>query len=268
MHFKLEILFFNAFFVGVILLIWAVFIEPGLLETRKYKISVKGLEGLRIVFLSDLHLAPGHEKKLKKIVEKVNRQNPDIILLGGDFVNGHKFSTSMSAANISKGLRELKAKHGVYAVLGNHDAYLGGQKIEMEFAKCGLRILKNENIKIDRNFGSFYLAGVEDFYTGTPDVMQALKGTVQPRILLTHSPDIVPDMPTNVDLILAGHTHGGQVKMPFWGALITSSIYGTKYAEGLIEETGKKMIVTKGIGTSLLPLRFNCRPEIVVIDFK
>lgn len=256
------------FLPGLILLIWAIFVEPDMLERKKYKLAVQNLRGLKIVLLSDLHLAPGHGKKLQKIVAAVNQEHPDIILLGGDYVKGHKRSTSMNAAQIAAGLGALKARYGVYAVLGNHDGWHGGPKIETEFTKQNIRVLKNENVKLSINERNIFLAGVEDFYTGTPDLTEALKGISGPVLLLSHSPDIFPDVPPVVDLTLAGHTHGGQVKMPFWGAILTSSIYGTKYAEGFITDGGKKMIVTKGIGTSLLPLRFNCRPEIAVIEFE
>lgn len=254
--------------IGPVLLVWAVFVEPNMLEVKKYKISVKGLQGIKIVFLSDLHLAPSHGKKLQKIVTAVNGQKPDIILLGGDYVKGHKRSTSMKASDIAEGLSHLKAKYGIFAVLGNHDGWYNAQNIEQEFAKQNICVLKNENIAVTIKDTSFYLAGLEDYYTGKPDMASALKETKNPVILLSHSPDVFPDVSSDVDLTLAGHTHGGQVKLPFWGAIITSSIYGTKYAEGFIEQDGKKMIVTKGIGTSLLPLRFNCRPEIVVIEFE
>ena len=255
--------------LGPVLLVWAVFVEPNLLEVKKYKMPAKGLQGIKIVFLSDLHLAPSHGKKLQKIVAAVNGQKPDIILLGGDYVKGHKGSASMKASDIAAGLSHLKAKHGIYAVLGNHDGWYNAQSIEQEFSKQNIRILKNKNIAVKIKEGtSFYLVGLEDYYTGKPDMVSALKETKNPVMVLSHSPDVFPDVPSSVDLTLAGHTHGGQVKLPFWGAILTSSIYGTKYAEGFIEQGGKKMIVTKGIGTSLLPLRFNCRPEIVVIEFE
>lgn len=254
--------------IGPALLVWAVFVEPDMLEVKKYKVPLKGMQGIKIVLLSDLHLAPSHGKRLQKIVAAVNKQNPDVVLLGGDYVKGHKRSTSMAAAAIAEGLAHLKAKHGIFVVPGNHDGWYGVQSIEQEFSKRNLRLLKNENVVITVNGKSFHLAGLEDYYTGTPDMASALKNTKSPVILLSHSPDIFPDVPPSVDLTLAGHTHGGQVKIPFWGAIITSSVYGTKYAEGKIRDGGKKMIVTKGIGTSLLPLRFNCRPEIVVLEFE
>ena len=100
------------------------------------------------------------------------------------------------------------------------------------------------------------------------DVEKALENTQSPRILLTHSPDIFPDIrQKNINLILAGHLHGGQIRIPFIGAIIVPSKYGNKYSKGLIIDNHKKMIVTKGIGTSILPVRFNCKPDFIVIDF-
>jgi len=103
--------------------------------------------------------------------------------------------------------------------------------------------------------------------TASPNIYEALENTKSPTILLTHTPDIFPKVPSDVNLTLAGHTHGGQVRLPLLGALIVPSDYGNKYSSGLIEEKGKKMIVTNGIGVSILPIRFNCPPEIVVLEF-
>ena len=116
-------------------------------------------------------------------------------------------------------------------------------------------------------FDDLWIAGVEDLQTGNPDITKALKNTSRPRILVTHSPDIYYDVKENVDLILAGHTHGGQVYIPLLGAPSVPSKYGSKFAERIINETQNTMIITKGIGTSILPVRFCAVPEIVVIEF-
>ena len=98
-------------------------------------------------------------------------------------------------------------------------------------------------------------------------ILTALKGTKSPVVMLAHSPDEFPKMPSDVNLTLSGHTHGGQIRLPFVGALFTASRYQNKYAQGYIEEKGEKLIVTRGLGESILPVRFNCKPEIVVIEF-
>ena len=116
--------------------------------------------------------------------------------------------------------------------------------------------------------GNFTIAGVEDLQTGNPDIEKAIGQNNKDVILLTHSPDIFPQVPNTVTLTLAGHTPGGQIV--FWGMepLLVPSAYGKKYAYGFKQENGKNLYVSKGLGTSILPLRFNCKPEIVVIEIE
>lgn len=133
----------------------------------------------------------------------------------------------------------------------------------------GIKVLANENISIPINNKTVYIAEVEDLMTGHSNIYQALENTKTPVILLTHTPDIFPKLQSSVNLVLAGHTHGGQVRLPLLGPIFTASSYGDKYAKGLtIAKNGNKMITTKGIGTSILPIRFNCVPEIIVIEFE
>ena len=133
--------------------------------------------------------------------------------------------------------------------------------------KQNIKVLNNKNEKLQINGKEIFIAGVEDMMTAFPNMEDALKGTKTPTILLTHTPDVFPDLPRNVNLTLAGHTHGGQVRLPIIGPIFTASNYGNKYTIGFIEENGKKLITTRGIGVSILPFRFNCPPEIVVIEF-
>ena len=120
----------------------------------------------------------------------------------------------------------------------------------------------NSSIK----FENISIAGVEDLQTGIPNINSALEGTENPRILITHTPDIYDDVKESVDLILAGHVHAGQVRMPFYGAMLLPSKFGKKFEYGLYNYNGNNMIVTKGLGTSIMTMRFNCVPEIVVIE--
>ncbi len=134
--------------------------------------------------------------------------------------------------------------------------------------KNQIKVLQNEGLVIKTAGGAFYLAGVEDFDTGHPDIERALARSEGPVILLSHSPDVFPAVPPQVVLTLAGHTHGGQIYIPGIGAPVSSSVYGQRYIRGLIEEEGRRMLVTVGTGTSVLPLRFGSVPEIVVIDWQ
>jgi uncharacterized protein len=259
----------------LLLFIWAFFIEPNMLVVKTMNLYVPNLKGLKVVFVGDFHIKPNQKSRLEYVVKKINEQHPDLILSTGDFVSGHDPKQSLPIEEIAQELSKLESKYGFYTVLGNHDWWQGGEKIEKALEQNGIVVLGNENKKLNINGRTLYIAGVEDMDTRNIDLPKTLKNTNHPTILLTHTPDVFPfvadksnsKITGKVDLTLAGHTHGGQVNLPFVGALVVPSSYGNKYAQGLIEENGKKMFVTKGIGTSILPVRFNCLPEIVVINF-
>lgn len=257
-----------AVFCAVLSAIWAFFIEPNLLKIKNYKISCSELQGIKIVYASDFHIAPGHKKRLQKIIEEINNQNPDLVLLGGDYVKGHKAKSSMPIKDIAEELKKIKSKYGTFGIMGNHDWYLDGKKIVSALNEVNIKILQNENVSVKIADKEVCIAGIEDMYTRQPDLKKALLSCKKPVILLSHEPDIYPDVPKNVCLTLAGHMHGGQVRLPLIGALIVPSPMGVKYAQGYFEEKGRKMIVSSGLGTSLLPLRFNTIPEIVIIEFE
>ena len=244
--------------------IWAFFVEPNMLEVKNLKFQNSELAGLRIVFASDFHIKPYEKYRLKKIVKTINKQNPDIILLGGDFVNSHRKNLTYPINKIALELKKLKAPLGIYTVLANHDGWQGKYEIAKTLRENGINVLENSNKKIN----NFYVAGVEDIQTGNPDITKTLENTEENTILLTHSPDIFPKVPDTVMLTLAGHTHGGQIVFPGMEPLLVPSVYGKKYAYGLKKENGKIMYISKGMGTSILPLRFNCKPEIVVMEFE
>ncbi len=268
MGFKILILVASiAIIAGFILIVWSFKIEPNLLEIKHYFIKNENLNGLRIVYATDFHIEKHDVKRLDKIIDSIQQQKPDLILLGGDFIKGHNNLRTMSPERIAAKLRKLHAPLGVFSVLGNHDWYIGGRKMKHALQAAGIVVLENDNEVIPFKNGKFTLAGVADKITCVADSHQALKDTPEPRILLSHTPDVFPDITDSVELVLAGHTHGGQVKLPFIGALIVPLEHGRRYAEGFIEENGKKMIVSKGLGTSRISIRFNCKPEIVVIEF-
>lgn len=261
--------------ISTLLAVWAFLVEPNLLIVNNIDMNIKNLKGLKVVFMGDFHIKPYQKRRLIRIVNEINKQHPDLILCAGDFVSGHKPKQSLPIEDIAKELSILKPKYGFYAVLGNHDWWQGGDNITNVLRKNGIIVLGNENRVIDINNKKLYIAGAEDITTRSIDLAKSLENVSSPTILLTHSPDIFPfitkktnfDLTKNVDLTLAGHLHGGQVSIPFIGPLIIPSSYGSKYAKGLIKENGKLMFVTQGIGTSILNVRFNCVPEIVVINF-
>lgn len=249
-----KIFYITAFFLAV----WAFLIEPHLLAVKAYKI--RAFDGLKIVFASDFHISKFGQGRLERVVRLINKQNPDIVLLGGDFINGISNESTLSIEKQAEILKMINAP--AVTVLGNHDGLYGNERIVQALKTSGITVLSNENIKIK----DIIIAGVEDLKTAHPDWRKALEGTSGKRILLTHSPDIYYDIDDSVDLILAGHTHGGQVSFPIVGAPIVPSKYGSKFARRMISETQNLMIITKGIGTSILPVRFGSVPEIVVIE--
>lgn len=250
-----------------LLFLWCLIVEPNTLVVTKYKVENEKLRGIRVVFAGDFHIRPYQGNRLNYVIKKINEQNPDIILLIGDYVNMHDTKNSFPIVKIAEKLSEMNPSNKIFTVLGNHDYYKDGKKIKKALINEKINVLENQSRFIRIKDKLVCISGIEDLTTGFPNLDKALRFSISPTILLTHQPDIFYKVPQKVDLILAGHTHGGQVAIPFFGPFIVPSAYGTKFAKGFFNENGRKMIVTKGIGTSILPIRFNCFPEIVVIDF-
>ena len=237
---------------------WSFFIEPHLLVVKHYK--VESLKGTKIVFISDFHISKWDKRRLERVVRLINKQNPNLVLSGGDFIKGHDGKNTLPIDEQAEILKQIEAP--VITVLGNHDGWYDKKRVREALQNAGIFVLSNSDIKVN----DMCIAGVEDIQTGVPDINEALKETSGKRILISHSPDIYYDVKENVDLILAGHTHGGQVSLPIIGAPVVPSEYGSKFARREIKETQNRMIITKGIGTSILPIRFGAVPEIVVIN--
>lgn len=248
----------------LLLLFYMVFVEPNILVIKKMTIKSDEAPKTRIVFVSDFHLSKFAGKRLKRIVNKVNEQNADIIISGGDYVINHNTKISMDMDYAASIISKMKSKYGIYSVLGNHDYYEDSKYIKNNLEKYGIKILENSNYKLDINGKPLYIAGISDMQTTMIDLDKALKNTEKPIVLVSHSPDITPFAKNRVNLILSGHTHGGQIRIPLYGAVIVPSKYGKRYESGFLENI---VYVTKGLGTSIIKMRFNCLPEIVVIDF-
>lgn len=267
-----KILIILSFIIALIIIIqfgiYSYYIEPAMLNITRYKIKDEDLKGIKIVFPADFHLRPYQKERLNNIVKIINDENADLVLCIGDFVAGHTKNVTMQIEEIAEELSKVKSKYGFYTVLGNHDIWYGEKRIVEALSKNNIKVLDNENIKLNIDGKTVYIAGIEDMHTQKPDISKALANTSTPIIFLTHTPDMFPKTPSCVNLTLAGHTHGGQIDLPIIGTISTATKYFRKYAKGLIIENDKKMIVSKGIGVSIIPIRFNCIPEIVVIEFE
>lgn len=251
----------------LLLFIWGFFIEPKFIFVKKYKLQNNDLKGCRAVFVSDFHIAPVQRGRLKRIVKLINKQQPDIVFSTGDFVHGYSESKTLPIEKITEELAKVKAPYGFYTVLGNHDWWQDGAHIREVLNKNNIIVLENSSQKLKINNKNITIAGIEDLQTRIPDIEKALHRANLTTILLTHNPDPFFSMNKKVFLTLAGHNHGGQVQIPFYGALLVPSDSGTKFANGLFNINGNNIIITKGLGNSIMNVRFCCSPEIVVIDF-
>ena len=250
-------------------LLWAFEIEPGMLVVRHRRMELPGWKSnLRMAVLSDLHIGSPHVglDKLRLIVDKTNAEGPEIVVLLGDFVtggpNGMRAGGFVEPESIAQELKKLHAPLGVYAVLGNHDWWYDGEHVRRALTAAGIPVLENRAIHVGN---TFWLGGIADLWTREPDIAGTLRQvtTDDPVVLITHNPDIFPNVPARVSLTLAAHTHGGQVQLPIIGTLITTSRLG--YNAGEFVEEGRHLFVTTGIGTSIVPVRMGVPPEIVIL---
>ena len=246
------------------------FIEPNWIEIERISFPVRDLpgafEGFRVILISDTHCGPYLSPTfIEKAVALANKQQPDAVLLLGDYVHRNR-------SHIKPGIEpfaRLHAREGVFAVLGNHDHWEGAAETSQALADAGVVELTNRCTVITRGADALAIGGVDDPWEGQPDVAAALGDVAPdvPRLLMSHTPDYAEEMPggVRVDLILSGHTHGGQVHVPFYGAPILPSRYGQKYCAGLVSGPQCPVYVTRGLGMITPPVRFLCRPELTVM---
>jgi uncharacterized protein len=224
--------------------------------------------GTKVAFLTDLHHGPYTDiSYVESIVRTTNLLQPDVILLGGDY----SLRDAMYIGPAFEALAHLRAPLGVHGVLGNHDYWQGHRQTLDGFRSARITDLTNTAIRITRGGESLVLAGVDDLWRGEPDAQKALK-TVRPgdaTLFLSHNPDYAetldPEQAAKIGLVLSGHTHGGQVVFPGGLAPFVPSRYGSKYMRGWVDAPGVKVLVSRGLGTSMLPVRVGSRPEIHLI---
>lgn len=261
--------------VGIgIVIVWSTLIEPNRLVVHQEQIRLKRwppeLNGLKVVAIGDIHTGSAFidTSKLETLVSLTNNQHPDLIVLLGDYVvTGRSYRNKVPPETTAQVLRALSAPLGVYAVLGNHDAWLDGPRVRRAFEQVGIQVLENTAIDLHPHEKSIYLVGLADYWTGPQLIDQTLNKIPDdvPTVAITHNPDIFPRVPVKVDLLLAAHTHGGQVKLPLLGSLVVPSEFGQRYAAGRVDENGHTLFVTTGVGTSILPVRLGVPPEIAVL---
>ena len=259
----------------LILGVWAFLWEPSTLIVVHKTIAIHPWHpehaGLKVAVMADLHVGAPHRelRKLKQVVAATNAEKPDLIVILGDFlIRGVIGGSFVNPEPIADELAGLQAPLGVVAVLGNHDWWYDGNRVRHAIESRGIQVLENESIRLTHHGRSFWLCGLADLWTRGDALAPTLAKIVdgEPVLVLMHNPDLFPEIPERVSLTLAGHTHGGQVNFPILGRLVVPSKFGQRYAYGLIEESGRKLYVTGGIGTSILPVRFRVAPEIVILQ--
>lgn len=266
--------FMGVFAVGLLLGAWAFIVEPSRLVTTEATLALPSwpatLSGFKVALVSDLHIgAPFVDATtIAAVRARVDAWNPDVILIAGDVLVGHEpGAKAVAPVDAAAMLRGWTAPSGVWAVLGNHDWWLDGEGTTRALEAGGIRVLENESVALDTPRGRVWLAGLADAWTRKTDAARALSFVTDgaPVLAFTHNPDVFPTMPARFSIVFAGHTHGGQVRLPLIGRPVVPSEYGQRYAAGLKVEDGRRLFVTTGIGTSVLPVRFGVPPEVALL---
>ena len=241
------------------------------LKVSDYPASAKPI---RILLLSDVHVhAPDMPpSRLTKIVDQINALRPDVVIAAGDFTGNDWIGRDYLPVAAIAPLRRLQTKFGAYAVLGNNDYQAGAGDIARALGSAGIHVLHNDAVAV----GPLALGGIDGrihhraagWATARQATYDALDRTAGVQVLAAHRPDEFVPAPPSVRLVLAGHTHCGQIVLPFFGALESGSDFGMRYLCGVHRDGSKLLVVTAGLGTSHVPLRFGAPPDLWLVTIE
>ena len=252
----------------------AFLIEPRLLWVNREDVRCRnlppGLDGLRVGVLADFHFRPDEDGALvEKVVDRVNRENLDLLALAGDYVtrSGEVLDPLLEC------LQRVRTRHGVFAVMGNHDGWHCGRDfVRRSFEKAGISFLINRNTQLPINGERLAVAGTDFVWLGKPDPAATLKGIAPatPVLAMVHEPDYFDAMAAQRDILLqvSGHTHGGQCRVPLVGYAPAKVDHGRKYIKGGYARGHSNLFVTSGVGTVGIRVRFACPPELAVLTLR
>ena len=259
-------------------------IERHWLEVVYKEIKIDALppafEGLKVAQLSDIHLDEFTEPfLLREAIDEINRARPDFVLLTGDYVSSQVLPprlTVEAAHQCAHLLRRIQCPER-YAIFGNHDIWAGEKEVGEALRANDITVLRNAYLPLERRGDRIWLAGIDDPVCGEPDADRAIPASIrhipdEPVVLMCHAPDYVDQLRSHpagqaTSLVLSGHTHGGQIRLPFVGPLHLPP-GGRKYVEGLFNIGSMQLYVNRGIGSVGVPFRFDCRPEITIFTLR
>lgn len=270
--------------VGSVWFLWRAFrVEPDSLIVAEYAIPVPGwpaaADGFRVAAVGDVHAGAPFidEAKIAAITARINAARPDLVIWLGDYViQGVLGGTFMEPETVARLLAPARGRIGTFAIIGNHDRWLDSARVGRAFEAAGIPFLRWEDATFSAGGKTVHLHGLDDFEL-SPGFWPRFRAVQEswtrlppdePLIALSHNPDVFSYMPARVNLTLASHTHGGQVRLPLIGSPIVPSSLGQRYARGLIVEKGRPMFVNTGIGTSIIPIRFGVPPEISILTLR
>lgn len=256
-----------------------ILVEPNRPRLVRQEIALRRwpsrLDGFTIALLSDFHYDPIFSvHPIQSAIEIVNGLRPDLIVLTGDFVSmpliGDAVTAAASAEPCAQLLKKMQAPHGLWAVMGNHDAFSDPRRVTGALSAEGVQVLANLSTPVESNGARFWLAGVEDVVKRSADLNAALHRVPsgEPVVLLAHEPDYADYVARYpVDLQFSGHSHGGQVRFPFTPPLFLPEM-AKKYVWGLYKIGGLTLYTNPGLGTIRVPVRLNCPPEVTLISVR
>lgn len=254
-------------------------LEPNLPRVVLKEIALRRwpsqLDGFTIALLSDFHYDPYFSvHPLRRAIGLVNALQPHLIALTGDFVSAPMFGEPARAAAAAEPcaelLRKMHAPHGLWAVLGNHDCYTDSKRVSSALRAAGIAVLTNQSVPIERDGARFWLGGVEDVLEESADVGATLRDVPSGEavVLMAHEPDYADHVSAHpVDLQLSGHSHGGQIRVPYMRPFFLPEL-AKKYIWGLYKIHALTLYTNPGLGTVNLPLRMNCPPEITLLTLR
>ena len=256
---------------------WALLVEPRRTVVRRRTLRLPGWpaerDGFRVLLVSDLHAGGPHVgvDRVADVVDLALKRKPDLVVLLGDYVDPDvTLGGEVAPEAVARELGRLRGKHGTVAVLGNHDWSTDGPRVWQALQQAKIRVLENDAVRAVPRPGEVWVAGVADMRDRRPDIAAALAKVPEHAavLLLSHDPDLFPQVPPRVSLTLSGHTHGGQIAVPRLRARWIPSRFGERYAGGHVVEDGRQLFITKGVGSSGQPVRLGAPPEIVVLKLR